>query len=408
MPESGNTDDTSDPGERLVISLVNAIFTLAVQRHADDLHLEPMPGDPATYLARLRIDGVLHEIRRLPQRVGDALIMQIQVMADMSLSERNLPQDGRIILNRDGCCFDLRVSLLPAAIGKAVVIRLLSQSTVLQGMDRINLIEPDMARLQRWLAQPNGMILFTGPADSGKTTTMYSALATIAGETVKTLAVEDPVEYLLPYVTQIQVNPRVNFTFPVALRSFLRQDPDVIMAGEIRDPETLSVAIQTALTGHLLLSTLHTPTAAAGVLRLAELGSESFLITSSLVGISSQRLLRRVCPACRQPVTLDETTCLEVTRRSASGGYVIPHNAVFYRAAGCPACHNTGYSGRMAIYELLELTPAVREAFLNKATEVELTAVAVRDGMTTLAADGIRKAAGGLTTIEEVLRVLGR
>ncbi len=349
---------------------------------------------------------MLHELRRLPIEVFRGVLLRVKIMAGMSMEASGVPQDGRIRLNIEGREIDLRVSLIPTVFGESTVVRILDQTTVLLGLERLHFMPDDLARLESWLHKPSGMIIATGPTGSGKTTTLYSCLQRINATTKKILTIEDPVEYLLPGVVQSAVNVRNGYLFPYALRAFLRQDPDVILVGEVRDRETLLVAIQAALTGHLLLTTLHTQGAVEALARMVDIGAEPFLVTNSVVGILAQRLPRMLCPECKQPRPVPEAMLIDVAAKAQAGGFTIPPDAVFYGPVGCPQCGQRGYRGRLALYELLEMSPAVNEAFLSNATREQITATAVAEGMHTLFADGIRKAAEGITSIEEVMRVL--
>ncbi len=326
-------------------------------------------------------------------------------MAALNLDVTGVPQDGRIRLNVLQREFDLRVSVIPTVFGESAVMRILDQDTVLLGLEKLGMTADGEARLRQLLAKPNGLFIATGPTGSGRTTTLYSCLLTMPADATKILTIEDPVEYLLPGIVQTGVNARNNFTFAVALRAFLRQDPDTILIGELRDRDTLLVAIQAALTGHLVLTTLHTNSATDALTRLVDIGAESFLVASSVAGVIAQRLIRQLCPACKTPVTLPAAALGDIRARAAAGGYALPEKVTFQQAVGCDQCAGRGYRGRVGLFELLEMTPAVREAFLAHAPKDEIVALAVKDGMRTLFADGMRKAAEGITTVEEVMRV---
>lgn len=399
-------DDAGDPGEQKVILLATQIIALAIDAKASDIHLEPakFEQDPVLLL-RYRVDGVLHEVRRIPTNVTAALTARFKTMADMNIDERRVPQDGRIHLRNHGRDYDVRINTAPGALGEAITMRILDQHSLLLGLDKLGFVADDLARLQEWIHRPNGLILATGPTGSGKTTTLYSCLLKKASERIKTMTVEDPVEVLLPWITQVPVNRKAGVTFPVALRGFLRSDPDIIMVGEIRDLETAEIIIQASLTGHLLLSTLHTQDCPAVLSRLTDMGVAPFLVGSTLIGVVSQRLIRVLCPHCKQPTELSPQVREQVRQQALSGGYQLPDDAQFYRAVGCEQCNGRGYRGRTALFELMEFTTEVKDAFLRGASEKEIAAIAVLDGMVTLAADGIRKAALGVSTIEEVLRV---
>jgi excisionase family DNA binding protein len=392
-----------DPADEKLVLLVNSLFLLAIAQRASDIHLEPLRD---AGVVRIRIDGVLHEARRMPADVFRGVIVRLKIMCNMNLEIIGAPQDGRIQIRANQRAFDLRMNIIPAVFGESAVLRILDQSSVLIGLEKLEFFPDDEARLRHWCGLPSGLLLFTGPTGSGKTTTMYSCLQTVQAETRKVLTIEDPVEYLLPGIVQSAVNRRNNYTFVTALRAFLRQDPDVIMVGEVRDRETLEIAIQAALTGHLLLTTLHTRDAVEALTRMVDIGAEPFLIASSVAGILAQRLARKLCSACKQPAMLPKAVLDDVCARAAAGGFTAPNDVVFYQAVGCDQCAHRGFRGRTALYELLEMTPAVRDAFLSKAPKADIVAAAVAEGMHTLFADGIRKAAAGMTTIEEVLRVV--
>ena len=389
--------------------LLKYIIALAIEARASDIHLEPARLDEEQVgLLRNRVDGVLHEIRRLPLSTYAALVSQLKVMTQMNVEERRLPQDGRLHLRHDEREYDLRVNISPVMFGEAVSMRILSQSALLLGLEKLGVIPDELARLREWLHRPMGLVLFVGPTGSGKTTTVYSCLQEIASPEKKTLTIEDPIEYQLPWVTQAAVLRKSGFTFPVALRSFMRQDPDIVFAGEIRDLETAEMLHQAALTGHLVFSTLHSADGPSTLRRLADMGVEPFIIGSSLVGVVAQRLVRMLCQKCKQPVALSPQIRERVHHLALTGGYLLPDDAQFYHGVGCAECFQRGYLGRTVLFELMEFTPEVKEAFLRGAPLSELTTAAVLDGMISLIADGIRKAALGLTSIEEVLRVTNK
>ncbi|MHB9133376.1 MAG: ATPase, T2SS/T4P/T4SS family [Armatimonadota bacterium] len=395
-------EDLLDLTERKVAKLVNQIIALAIHSSASDIHLEPT----RTYLQlRYRVDGVLFEVRQLPKDIHPALLLHLKNIAGMNAEERRIPQDGRLHFEHNERNYDLRINVLPTVYGENAVMRILDQSSVLIGMGKLGFFPDDYERLEKLIRQPSGMVLMAGPTGSGKTTTVYSCLNRINSETLKILTVEDPVEYALPGITQVAVYRKAGLTFPVAVRAFLRQDPDIIFAGEIRDLETAEILVQAALTGHLVFSTLHPESAVGTLLRLSEMGVEPFLITASLQGVVYQKLVRLLCEHCKQPAEIPVAALAHIRQLAHDGGYELPTDTVFNQAVGCEKCNKTGYRGRMGLYEVMEFTPALREAFLAKATLPELTALAVKNGMHTLVADGIRKAAAGLSTIEEVLRV---
>jgi excisionase family DNA binding protein len=384
--------------------LVGRILALAITQGASDIHLQPAPDG---LQVRIRIDGVLHLALTLPASVQAGILACVKGMANLNLDERNLPQDGRIRLRTpEGHEFDIRVNSTPSVLGECIVMRILNQQSVLIGLERLGIADDTMTRLQALMRKPTGLIIATGPTGSGKTTTLYSMLGSIHTPAKKTMTVEDPVEYLLSGLMQAQVNMRVGLTFASMLRAFLRQDPDVIMVGETRDRETAHIAMQAAITGHLVLTTLPTISAAAGLIRLVEMGIEPFLAAEATAGVVAQRLVRNLCPHCKEPVEMPVYAMSRLRALARVGGYTLPNDAVFHRAVGCDRC-GYGYRGRSGLFEVLIVTSPVKEALLAGASLEELTAVAVKEGMVTLVADGLRKAADGLTTVEEVLRVMG-
>ena len=376
-----------------IIRAVNRLIARAVDEKASDIHIEPTD-DSLT--VRFRIDGVLRDIPPLPAAMRAPLVSRIKVMAGLNIAERRLPQDGRLRIAVRGHEIDLRVATAPSIHGESVVMRILDQSKL--ALDFISLgFDADLTgRLREAIRRPHGIVLVTGPTGSGKTTTLYAALAELNSSERKLLTVEDPIEYRLPGVVQTQVNPAIGFTFGSALRSFLRQDPDVMMVGEIRDTETAQIAVQAALTGHMILSTLHTNTAAGAITRLLDMEVEPFLLSSVLTGALAQRLVRRLCRACREPFCPDREMI-------AALGHV--SDTDFHRAVGCAECGGSGYSGRIALFEFLRVDDAVAKLILRRADTREIADAAESQGMRSLAADGFAKAAQGLTTIEEVLRV---
>ncbi|MDS4021665.1 MAG: type II secretion system ATPase GspE [Candidatus Competibacter sp.] len=384
--------------EAPVIRLVNLMIARAVESRASDIHIEPFEN---RLKVRYRVDGVLREVESPPSRLSAAVISRIKIMAKLNIAERRLPQDGRIQLRAQGKEIDLRVSTVPTLWGESVVMRILDKASVVLDFDVLGFGPRTLKRFRDVLELPNGILLVTGPTGSGKTTTLYTALQTLNTPERKILTVEDPVEYQLEGINQIQVKPQINLTFANALRSIVRQDPDVIMIGEMRDLETAGIAVQSALTGHLVLSTLHTNDAAGSITRLLDMGVEDYLLTSTINGILAQRLVRLLCAHCRQPYPVLPELVDEMRLRRFSEG----RDITLYKPIGCEQCGGTGYRGRAAIMEFLVMSDPLRRMVLKHADATELQAEAQKEGMDTMYEDGLRKAVAGLTTIEEVLRV---
>ncbi|RIA46323.1 type II secretion system protein E (GspE) [Hephaestia caeni] len=380
-----------------VIRAVNRLIARASDERASDIHIEPNDDGLAI---RFRVDGMLRESAKLPVAMRAPLVSRIKVMAGLNIAERRLPQDGRLRISVRGHEIDLRVATAPGIHGESVVMRILDRSKL--ALDFVTLgFDADLtARMREAVARPHGIVLVTGPTGSGKTTTLYAALSELNVPYRKLLTVEDPIEYRLPGVTQTQVNPAIGFTFSTALRSFLRQDPDVMMVGEIRDTETAQIAVQAALTGHMILSTLHTNTAAGAVSRLLDMGVEPFLLGSVLTGILAQRLVRRLCTECRRPydVTDGVPDILRPLLHTAGAERL-------FHAVGCERCGGSGYAGRVAILEFLRVDDPVSRLILHRADTPDIQAAGEAGGMRSLLVDGVSKAAVGLTTVEEVLRV---
>ena len=384
--------------EAPIIRLVNMIINRAVELRASDIHFEPFEN---TLKVRYRIDGVLQPAESPPARSTAAVISRIKIMARMNIAERRLPQDGRIQLRAQGKLIDLRVSTVPTLYGESLVLRILDKEELNLDFDTLGFAADTKMSLQKTLTLPHGIILVTGPTGSGKTTTLYAALQQLNTPDRKILTVEDPVEYQLEGINQIQVKPQIGLNFADALRSIVRQDPDVIMIGEMRDLETARIAVQSALTGHLVFSTLHTNDAGSSITRLLDMGVEDYLLTSTLNGILAQRLVRKLCLACRaayRPVTelIDE---LQLAKFTCGGELTL------YRAVGCDACAGTGYLGRSVIAELLILSEPIRRLILAHADGTEIQRTAIASGMANMKQDGLKKAVLGITTIEEVTRV---
>ncbi|WP_240700310.1 GspE/PulE family protein [Sphingomonas gei] len=380
-----------------VIRAVNRLIANAVDQRASDIHIEP--GDDGLAI-RFRIDGMLRDAGRLPVAMRAPLVSRIKVMARLNIAERRLPQDGRMRISVRGHEIDLRIATAPSIHGESVVMRILDRSKLALDFAALGFDAVLTGRLREAITRPHGIVLVTGPTGSGKTTTLYAALAELNAPERKLLTVEDPIEYRLDGVIQTQVNPAIGFTFGSALRSFLRQDPDVMMVGEIRDTETAQIAVQAALTGHMILSTLHTNTAAGAVSRLLDMGVEPFLLGSVLTGVLAQRLVRRLCADCRIPFDPREGAPEALRPLLEAQGI-----RCLYHPAGCARCGGSGYSGRIAILEFLRVDDAVSRLVLRRADTRELLAAAEQGGMRSLAADGVAKAGEGLTTMEEVLRV---
>ena len=384
--------------EAPVIRLVNLMIARAVESRASDIHIEPFEN---RLKVRYRVDGVLREVESPPSRLSAAVISRIKIMAKLNIAERRLPQDGRIQLRAQGKEIDLRVSTVPTLWGESVVMRILDKASVVLDFEVLGFGPRTLKRFREVLELPNGILLVTGPTGSGKTTTLYTALQTLNTPERKILTVEDPVEYQLEGINQIQVKPQISLNFANALRAIVRQDPDVIMIGEMRDLETASIAVQSALTGHLVLSTLHTNDAAGSITRLLDMGVEDYLLTSTISGILAQRLVRLLCTQCRQP----HLALPELVEEMRLQRFSKAREITLYKPIGCEQCGGTGYRGRAAIMEFLVMSDPLRRMVLKHADATELQAEAQKEGMDTMYEDGLRKAVAGLTTIEEVLRV---
>ncbi|MEB2283976.1 MAG: type II secretion system protein GspE [Polyangiaceae bacterium UTPRO1] len=384
--------------EAPIIRLVNSLLFQAVKDRASDIHIEPFERQLAV---RFRVDGILYDVISPPKRFQPVIISRVKVMAGLDIAEKRLPQDGRIRTKVAGKDIDVRVSVIPTAYGERVVLRLLDRAATLLGLEELGLTGRNLALVERLIRQSHGIVLVTGPTGSGKTTTLYAALSTINSTERNIITIEDPIEYQLQGVGQMQVNPKIDLTFANGLRSILRQDPDVIMVGEIRDGETAEIAIQAALTGHLVFSTLHTNDSASAVTRLVEMGTEPFLVSSSVLAVMAQRLLRRVCDRCRRLLQPTPEMLAEVgiAPERASG------RTLYAGGAGCEACKHTGYRGRTGIHELLVVDDDIRALIMKNADASAIRRAAVAAGMATLREDGADKILTGETTIEEVLRV---
>ena len=381
--------------EAPIIRLVNSVLFQAVRQRASDIHFESFERG---LVVRYRIDGVLYPVLTPPKRLQPSIIARLKIMAGLNIAEKRLPQDGRFAIRTAGKDVDLRVSVLPTSHGERVVLRLLEKENRLLNLTEMGFSADRLSSIQQLIQLAHGIILVTGPTGSGKTTTLYAALSQINAPDKNIITVEDPVEYQLLGIGQMQVNPKINLTFAAGLRSILRQDPDVIMIGEIRDRETAEIAIHASLTGHLVFSTLHTNDAASAATRLIDMGIEPFLVASSVMAVLAQRLLRQICPDCKQPY---KPAAEELSRLGldSKGSYT------FYRGAGCPSCSQTGYRGRTGIYELLVLDDEVRRLIGAKADSSAIKQAAIAKGMITLKQEGATKVAQGVTTTEEVMRI---
>jgi len=382
--------------EAPVIRMINALLLQAVREGASDVHLEAFE---SASLVRFRVDGELREVIEPPRALHAALVSRVKIMASLDIAEKRLPQDGRITLRLGGRAVDVRVSTLPTGQGERVVLRLLDKEAARLDLEALGMAPHTLSAIDELIRQPHGIVLVTGPTGSGKTTTLYSALSRLDRGHMNIMTVEDPIEYALDRVGQTQVNPRTELTFARALRAILRQDPDVIMIGEIRDLETAQIAVQASLTGHLVLATLHTNDAPSAVTRLVDMGVEPYLLASSLLGVLAQRLVRRLCPECRGA---HEPSAAE---RALLAGTAAESAAKLFAAPGCAACRNTGHKGRSGIYELLLVDGAVRELIHNRASETALREHALRQGWPSLRQDGARWVADGGTSLAELVRV---
>jgi general secretion pathway protein E len=383
--------------EAPVIRLVTSIIARAIDLRASDIHLEPF--DDGLHV-RYRVDGVIHTAEVVPPKHSAAVNSRVKLLAHLDIAERRLPQDGRIKTRVKGRELDLRVSTVPTVHGESVVMRVLDRASVRFSLEQMGFAPDNLERFNQLLARPHGILLVTGPTGSGKTTTLYAALSKLDNTSQKIITVEDPVEYQLEGINQIQVHTQINLSFANALRSILRQDPDIIMIGEMRDGETAQIAVQSALTGHLVLSTLHTNTAAGAIIRMQDMGVERYLITSAVNGVLSQRLVRALCSHCKTPVQPSAT----LLQSSGLHRHVKP-GAAIYQPVGCSHCSGTGYQGRTSIHELLVLDETLRAAVLQGRDASTLHNLSIQNGMLTLYEDGLRKVAAGVTSLEELLRV---
>jgi len=398
--EEEKVDDISaiSKGEEApIIALVNLIIVRSVKEKASDIHVEPI--DENQLKIRYRIDGILREVMSLPRKLHMAVISRIKIMSELDIAERRLPQDGRIQVTVSGRKINIRVSMIPTVNGESAVLRILDPSSILLELDLLGFSPKMLPRFKSLIKKPNGVILVTGPTGSGKSTTLYTVLNILNSNEKKIMTIEDPVEYRLKGISQIQAKPKIGLSFAAGLRSFLRQDPDIMLVGEIRDKETAEIAVQAALTGHVVLSTLHTNDAPSSVIRLVDMGVESFLISSSVVGILAQRLVRKICPKCKKEIEM-----------TPEMGKIIENYGVksdeikLYKGEGCSFCNGTGYKGRIAIFELMIITDNIRELISKNATTSLIREEAIKEGMQLLKEDGFVKVCQGITTIDEILR----
>ncbi len=384
-------------GEAPIIKLVNIIISKAIEENASDIHIEP---EEKFLGIRCRTDGILYRRDSLPKFLEPAVISRVKILANLDVAEKRLPQDGRIMMKIGKKEIDFRVSTCPTVHGENIVLRILDKSNMALGLESLGFLPHQLKDVESLISQPYGIILVTGPTGSGKTTTLYAALQKLNNEDVNIMTVEDPVEYRFPQIRQVQVMPKIGLRFSSALRSFLRQDPDVILVGEIRDLETAEIAVQAALTGHLVFSTLHTNDAPSAFARLTDMGVEPFLVSSSLLGVLAQRLMRKICSYCREEYLPSEEVLKAIGLEKKTGEI-----KKLYRGKGCKFCNMLGYKGRVAIYEIMPNSTEIQRFTLRKASAKEVREVAVKEGMRTLRDSAIEKLLSGLTTVEEVLRV---
>jgi len=382
-----------------IVKFVNALIAKAVTDRASDIHIEPQERE---IRVRYRVDGVLHDVTSQSRRIHSGVVSRLKIMADLDIAERRIPQDGRISLRTGGKQIDLRVSTLPTVYGEKVVMRILDKTSILLELEDLGFMESNLARYRSSFSKPYGMILVTGPTGSGKSTTLYATLNIISKPSVNVLTVEDPVEYRLPGISQVQINPKAGLTFPTALRSILRQDPDVVLVGEMRDHETAQIGMEAALTGHLVLSTLHTNDAPSAVTRLTEMRIDPFLVASAVDCVLAQRLARRLCPQCKEPYT---PTMAEL---ESAGIPLGEHDRLptLFRPVGCGHCARTGYRGRLAVHEIMSVTEEIERMIVEKASTDDIAKMAKTQGMHSLREDGLAKVLLGQTTLEEIGRVI--
>ncbi|MDP9100527.1 MAG: Flp pilus assembly complex ATPase component TadA [Actinomycetota bacterium] len=403
MDVADDDDDLSNVKEIVedapIVKFVNLLITQAIQDRASDIHIEPAERD---LRVRFRIDGVLHEIMRSPKTIQSGVISRLKIMADINIAERRIPQDGRLSVTSNGKKIDLRVATLPTVWGEKIVMRILDNSTAMLKLSDLGFGEENYEVYSRSFIKPYGMILVTGPTGSGKSTTLYATLNIVSRPEVNVITVEDPVEYRLPGINQVQTNAKAGLTFAAALRSILRSDPDIVLLGEIRDHETAQIAVEAALTGHLVLSTLHTNDAPSAITRLTEMGIEPFLVGSALDCVLAQRLARRLCPKCKEAYVPTREALVEA-RFPWDEGAELP---TLYRPIGCSACSKTGYKGRLALHEVMAVSEQIERLAVEHASALTIGSAARSEGMITLRDDGLRKVLAGVTSVEEILRVV--
>jgi type IV pilus assembly protein PilB len=382
-----------------IVKFVNLLITQAIQDRASDIHIEPTEKD---LRVRFRIDGVLHEVMRSPKSITSGVTSRLKIMADINIAERRIPQDGRLSVTANGKKIDLRVATLPTVWGEKIVMRVLDNSTAMLKLSDLGFSDPNYEVYSKSFVKPYGMILVTGPTGSGKSTTLYATLNIVSRPEVNVITVEDPVEYRLPGINQVQTNNKAGLTFSSALRSILRSDPDIVLLGEIRDGETAHIAVEAALTGHLVLSTLHTNDAPSAIVRLTEMGIEPFLVGSSVDCVLAQRLARRLCPKCKEAYHPTPQMLIE-NRFPWQDGMDLP---TIYRPVGCSACSKTGYKGRLALHEVMAVSEEIERLTVERASSMVIAKAAVDQGMITLRHDGLLKVLAGVTSIEEIFRVV--
>lgn len=401
VPQESNDFGVSDSlgGDAPIVRFVNLLVSQAIQDHASDIHIEP---DEHDVRVRYRIDGVLHEMQTAPKSIQSGVISRLKIMSEIDIAERRKPQDGRMSVRHGGRKIDLRVATLPTVWGEKIVMRILDNPNSSLDVHDLALLDRNFTAYEKSYTKPYGMILITGPTGSGKSTTLYTTLGAVSRPEINVITVEDPVEYRMKGINQVQVNPKAGLTFASALRSILRSDPDVVLIGEIRDHETAQIAVEASLTGHLVLSTLHTNDAPSAITRLTEMDIEPFLVGSALDSVMAQRLTRRLCAHCKQPVEHDPEYLAKL--RFAFNPDQMP--PTIYQPVGCPSCSNTGYRGRIAVHEVMTVTEEIERLAVARASSAEIGRMAREQGMITLREDGWAKVQMGLTSVEEILRVV--